>query len=481
MASGKNLPAQKSSDFPWIVVLGLLIISLITGFFAGSLNENIKFLFLIMIAGLSVILLVFLPLSITKNVLSFYFFVFIAAYDFVGYAPIFSVPIKIFFADGILLFMVVLVMQLLFNRVSIQELKSPITLLILLNFAFGILAVIIGYYVGNTTNNVLGDFRRFFLYPLVALLPLSIKIKRSDLKKIFIIFCLALLSICVIGIIRVITNTSWDPEQFSATNQFRAIGYFSGILLCIGVGLVYSVSLNYRGWKKAALLLVLFLFEAAIFASGYRLLWILGVFLPLFITYFSSKGFGKALRLLGILIVIVIFLAALSYIVESLSPDVYYRLINRIYTTINDLDFRNNVRYFAWTSAWSKFMSSPIMGIGIGNQFEFISLSSNGQYVISHLTTHNILMSLLYQTGIIGAGLFLAIHASFTFEIWMGMSRISRHNQIPLLGMLAGYFSALVMGMVQPSFESPGAIVVFYFFMGIIIILFGMFMSISNE
>jgi O-antigen ligase len=479
--SENNAPSQKSFEFQWVVVLGLLFISIITGIFSGSLNENIKILFLIIIFGLSVILLVFLPTSITKYVLAVFLFVFIAAYDFVGYAPIFTVPIKIYFADGILLFMVVLVIHLFFHRVSILDLNSPITLLILLNFAFGIIAVIIGYYVGNTTNNILGDFRRFFLYPLVTFLPLSIKIKRSEWKKIFFIFCLSLLSICVIGFIRVITNTSWDPDQFSATNQFRAIGYFSGILLCIGVGLVYSVSINYRGWKKISLLLILVLFEAAIFASGYRLLWILGVFLPLFITFFSSRGFGKAFRLLGISVAIVLFLAALSYIVESLSPDVYYRLINRIYTTINDLDFRNNVRYFAWTSAWAQFMSSPIIGIGIGNQFEFISLNSNGQYVISHLTTHNILMSLLYQTGIIGAGFFLAIHTFFTAEICKGMSKLNRHNRILILGMLAGYFSALIMGMVQPSFESPGAIVIFYFFVGVILNIYRVFASDVNE
>ena len=455
--------------------------SIVTGFFVGKLNVSSKFIFFLLFAGLSAILIVFLPQKIIKYILVLYILIFIAAYDFLGYAPIISVPIKIFFADGILLFMVVLFKQVLLHRVPVRDLKSPITMLIVLNFAFGIISIIIGYYVGNTTNNILGDFRRFFLYPLVILLPLSIKIKHSYLRTLLISFSLALLTISIIGFVRVLTNISWDPEQFSVTNQFRAIGYFSGILLCIGVGLVYSVSINYRGWKKIELYLLLIIFETAIFASGYRLLWILGVFLPLFITFFSSRGFGKALRLVGILISIVIFMAALSYIARSFTPDVYYRLVNRIYLTIKDLDFRNDIRYFAWTSAWSQFLSSPIIGIGIGNQFEFITRSSSGQYVISHLTTHNILISLLYQTGIIGAGFFLAIHTFFTINTWKVMLKLHRQNQIPILGLLAGYFSALLMGMVQPLFESPGAIVVFYFFMGIILNLNRMYASESNE
>jgi O-antigen ligase len=480
MATDNKAPSQKTIEFPWSIVAGLIILSIVTGFLAGYLNENISVLLVLVITGLAVILLVFLPPFVSKYFLALYIFLFIAAYDLVGYAPIIASPIKIFFADVILLFLVVFTVQLLLNRISIRDLRSPISLFILLNFLFGIIAVVIGFSVGNSTNNVLGDFRRFFLYPLVALLPLSLKIDRSELKKIFIIFCLSLLIISFIAFFRVITNTSWDPEQFYATNQFRAIGYFSGILLCIGIGLVFSVSLNCRGVEKIALLVVLFLYEAAIFASGYRLLWILGIFLPLFITYFSTRGFGKLIRILGISAVLVLFLAALSYIGEAISPDVYSRLINRIYTTINDLDFRNNIRYFAWTSAWDKFMSSPVIGVGIGDQFEFLTLNSSGQYVISHLTTHNILMSLLYQTGIIGAGLFLAIHGTYTFYIWSGMSNLKTYSRIPLLGMLAGYFSALIMGMVQPSFESPGAIVIFYFFAGIIINIYRIFAS-DNE
>jgi hypothetical protein len=480
MAPEKKAPSKKSMEFPWGIVAGLTILSIVTGFFAGKLNENIPVLLFIVFSGLTVLLLVVLPPIISKYLLAFYIFLFIAAYDFVGYDPIFTSPIKIFFADGILLFMAVLAVQLLFRRISIRELKSPITLFMLLNFLFGIIAVIIGFSVGNSTNNVLGDFRRFFLYPLVALLPLSIKIDRSELKKVFLVFCLTILSICVIAFVRVIANSSWDPEQFYATNQFRAIGYFSGILISIGIGLVYAVSINCQGWKKITLLVVLFLFEAAIFASGYRLLWILGIFLPLFISYFSTRGFGKIFRVLGISVALILFLAALTYIVEHISPDVYYRLIARIYTTINDLDFRNNIRYFAWTTAWGKFMSSPVIGVGIGNQFEFLTLSSSGQYVLSHQTTHNILMSLLYQTGIIGAGLFLAIHSSFTVYMWRGISKVNQHSRILLLGLLAGYFSALAMGLVQPSFESPGAIVIFYFFVGIILNVYRIFASDVN-
>jgi O-antigen ligase len=481
MAPNNKTPSKKSFEVPWGIVSGLIILSILTGLLAGNLNENIPILIVLVFAGLSILLMVILPPFVSKYFLACYIFLFVAAFDFVGYDPISTAPIKIYFADGILLFMLVVVFQLLFHRISIRDLKSPITLFIIINFLFGIMAVGIGFYVGNSTNNILGDFRRFFLYPLVALLPLSINIKRSELRRIFIVFCLTLLCICFVAYARVILNTSWDPEQFYATNQFRAIGYFSGILICIGIALVYAISINSHGYKKIALLTILFIFEAAIFASGYRLLWILGIFLPLFISYFSSRGIDKVFRILGIFIVLILFLVGLTYLVEAISPDVYTRLTNRIITIINDLDFRNNIRFYAWSTAWSMFTSSPIIGVGIGDQFEFLSLSSNGQYVISHLTTHNILVSLLYQTGILGVGLFLIIHGSFTYVILRGMSTLSSYIKVPLLGMLAGYFSALLMGMVQPLFESPGAIVLFYFFVGFILNIYRMFSSNVNE
>ena len=84
-------------------------------------------------------------------------------------------------------------------------------------------------------------------------------------------------------------------------------------------------------------------------------------------------------------------------------------------------------------------------------------------------------MSLLYQTGVLGAGLFLAIHISFTLYVWRGLPKIESRARIPLIGMLAGYFSALMMGMVQPMFEAPGAIVMFYLWMGLILNIFRMF------
>ncbi len=470
-------PELKRDGHPWIIAVGIMLFSILFGSTVGYLYENIYLGIFLVTAGLIILALAVLPQKVTNYLLAVYIFVFVAAYDFAGYDPILTVPIKIYYADGILLFMVVFLLHLLFHRISILDLRSPITLLLIGNLIYGFMAVIIGRTAGNSTNNILGDFRRFFLYPLVTFLPLLIKIKWKNVQMLFKWFCLSLTIISVIALFRVFVNTSWDPEQFSATNQFRAIGYFSGILLCIGVGILYAVFLNNRYQKKIITIVLLFLFETAIFASGYRMLWILGVFLPLFITYFSSRGLGKLFKILGITAVVLIFTLAATYLIKNISPDVYDRLVNRLFSTVRDLDFRNNIRFYAWKSAWSMFITAPILGVGIGDQFEFISLNSGGQYYISHLTTHNILVSLLYQTGIIGAGLFIGIHGVFTMVIWRGLSILKPYNRILMLGMLAGYFSALIMGMVQPSFESPGAIVIFYFFVGIILNIFRMFTS----
>jgi len=446
-----------------------------------SFSDNTFLAILIVISGfLAFGMMLFSP-KLHRVIFAVYIFVFLAAYDFIGYNPALTSPIKIYFADGILLFMAVLAFQVLFRQISFRRLQSPITLLLFVNFVFGIVAVAIGLFVGNSANDVLGDFRRFFLYPLVALYVLSIPIKWSGLKKLVIIFGFALLILSIGAFIRFATGTSWDPEQFNPTGQFRAIGYFSGILVSMGVGVLYAISMHSHRYRKFFSLVIMLVFEAVLFASGYRLLWVAGIFVPLFVAYFSSRGLQKGLRPLVIGVVILVLLAGLISFARSFFPDIYYRLTDRLYTGAYNFDFSNNTRYYAWTTAWSKFLSSPIVGVGIGDQFQYITIDSKGGYIISNSTTHNVLMSLLYQTGVLGAGLFLLVQITFTIYVWRGLSKIESRARIPLIGMLAGYFSALMMGMVQPTFEAPGAIVMFYLWMGLILNIFRMFTSKAHD
>ncbi len=468
-------PKRHIGEYPWFIVAGILLVSIFMGLTLGYLYDNIVLGMLLATSGLIIIALIVLPQIVTNILLSVYVLLFVASYDFIGYDPLLLDPIKIYYADGILLFMVVFVVQILFHHISISYLRSPITLFLIGNLVYGFAAVIIGYSAGNSTNNILGDFRRFFLYPMVAFIPLMITVKWENLVKLFKWFCLCIVLISIIAFSRVILNTSWDPEQFSATNQFRAIGYFSGILICIGIGILYSIFLNNKHQYRIIPLLFLIILEIVIFTSGYRMLWILGVFIPFFITYFSSRGLSKIIRILGISLIVLFFIVVAMYLIKTISPDVFNRLADRFILTLEDLDIRNNIRFFAWTSAWSMFKTSPVFGVGIGDQFEFLARNSGGQYYISHLTTHNILVSLLYQTGIIGSGLFLAIHGSFSFFIWKNIYTLKPSARKIMLGLLAGYFSALIMGMVQPSFESPGAIVLFYFFVGAILNIYRVF------
>ena len=462
-------------EHPWIIIAGILLVSVIMGITLGYLYDNIVLGMLLVTSALIIFALIVLPQIVTNILLAVYILIFVAVYDFIGYDPLLLDPIKVYFADGILLFMVVFIIQILIHRIPISNLRSPITLLLIGNLIYGFAAVIIGYSAGNSTNNILGDFRRFFLYPMVALVPLMITIKWKNLVKLFKWFCLCIVLISLIAFSRVILNTSWDPDQFSATNQFRAIGYFSGILICLGIGIIYSVFLNNKHQHRLIPLLFLIVLETVIFTSGYRMLWILGVFIPFFITYFSSRGLNKIIRILGILIIVLFIIAVATYVIKTISPGVFDRLADRFILTLKDLDIRNNIRFFAWTSAWSMFKTSPVIGVGIGDQFEFLALNSGGQYYISHLTTHNILVSLLYQTGLIGSGLFLAIHGSFSIFIWKNIYTLKPSARKIMFGLLAGYFSALIMGMVQPSFESPGAIVLFYFFVGVILNIYRVF------
>jgi O-antigen ligase len=396
-------------------------------------------------------------------------FLLLAFFDFLGYRPLLTSPVNVFFADGIILMLGVILLIGLSRGTLGLKAASPITALLIVNLAFGFFSLLFGLGAGHQVNDVLGDFRRIFFYPLTVLVALGYVIRPKDIRRLARAFFAALFVISVVAIVRAVIGKTWDPAQFTRTDDFRAIGYFTGIIVIVGLGVSHGLSLVSGGYQKWMFRLISVLLLGVVFLSGYRMLWVLGLMTPLFVSYSTYRGPRGMLKLItALLIVLTLFLVVLI-VAQRIFPDLYLLMRTKFEERVLGFSFRDNVRYFAWRAAWDHFVSSPITGIGIGDQFSFLGFDSAGRLHLYRLTTHNFLLTVLYQAGLIAAGLFVAIHLRVSWYVWKRLPKITARARAPLSGMFFGYLAALALGMFQPSFEASGAIVAFYLWTGLML------------
>ena len=103
--------SRKFIDVPWAMLAIIAFLSIVVGFMMGSLTGDAPVVILFVIAGLLAFGMMFFSPRGYKFIFAIYIFIFLAAYDFIGYDPVLTFPLKLYFADGILLFMVVLALQ----------------------------------------------------------------------------------------------------------------------------------------------------------------------------------------------------------------------------------------------------------------------------------------------------------------------------------------------------------------------------------
>jgi O-antigen ligase len=418
-----------------------------------------------LVAGLAVFMIAFL-----KSKLAFLAFTFplFALFDFLGQEPLISRPIKVYLADGTVFLLIVTFLR---NAHSPGRLRSPITWLLIVNVVYGLLAIIIGLLAENELNSVLGDFRRLFFYPLATFISISYVRDARELRTLIIPFSLALLTTTMIGLQRVMTGQTWDPSHYGHGDDFRAFSYFSGSILVMGLGVFFGLSQVTSGWRKNACLCLSLVLAATGFLSGYRFLWIMIMAVVPLVSYLTFRGTRNwGWRQVSALAWGFAVIASAVILIRVFAPDVFLRFQNKVEVKILGFVFSENRRYYSWTTAWQRFLEAPVLGVGIGDEFTVIAPGSNGAYGIFHVTTHNILLTILYQAGLVGGCLFGFIHYRIIRHVWTMLKKVSVQARAPLAGMLAGYFSALGLGMVEPSLEAPGGGVAMYMWIGLMIV-----------
>ncbi|BDA10835.1 hypothetical protein MU1CBH_18630 [Megamonas funiformis] len=283
-------------------------------------------------------------------------------------------------------------------------------------------------------------YRSYYISPLVALLlPLLFSF---TYKKI--ITLLTLISLIFF------LNACYINYQFIQNIIIeRPDGFFNGYMLLCGMNLLILPILltlsihknNLPKYIRIFFFVTILVNIPAIIFENTRIVWI-SLFIVFFIIIFLS--INKKIYLLLIFSLLIIT----SYNIFQISPN----SINRLQTisSTNSNVQPNYERILMWQSALNMFIDHPITGVGIGNYHkEYVShyqspLSKENQY-----HPHNVLLSMLAQSGLIGTIGYLLL---FIYLYYKSISNYIKDKNIIDLTFLSSLLAFSLNGLTDCNF-----------------------------
>ena len=441
------------NDFRFVCILLLLhiILTILVVFYSS------RFL-----AIYGVFFIVFFALRKTKGTFIYFIFFLSILNDILGTRSL-NFGFRIYLADLSFIFLAIFTLDVLRNKRVHSISFLGIHKVLIVNLSIGLSLICFSYLSGNAFNDLMGGFRRYYIYPLMFIVASNCIAKKKDIERISKLFFITLCTICLIAVVRSKLNISWESraDQFTF-EDFRAIGYFAGSILILGVGIILGKYMDQKLslFKSLICLAVLYL---SIFISGYRLLWMMSIFLTFFMVFFlflQKRNKKIAIKLIFSILFILLFV---FYVGNIVFPDILANLLLKINDKVLNYNASQEIRLFAWSSAWKKFIESPFIGAGLGDTGGFWGLNSRGAQHFFQITYHSIIFELLAKTGMFGLIPFLLFICSYIYFVILS---IKKKFTFSIVGGFGGWVAMVCMGCIQPSLSSPNEIALFYAYAG---------------
>lgn len=283
-------------------------------------------------------------------------------------------------------------------------------------------------------------YRSYYISPLVALLlPLLFSF---TYKKI--ITLLTLISLIFF------LNACYINYQFIQNIIIeRPDGFFNGYMLLCGMNLLILPILltlsihknNLPKYIRIFFFVTILVNIPAIIFENTRIVWI-SLFIVFFIIIFLSINKKIYLLLISSLLIIT------SYNIFQISPN----SINRLQTisSTNSNVQPNYERILMWHSALNMFIEHPITGIGIGNYHkEYVSHYRSPLSKEDTWHPHNVLLSMLAQSGLIGTIGYLLL---FIYLYYKSISNYIKDKNIIDLTFLSSLLAFSLNGLTDCNF-----------------------------
>ena len=292
------------------------------------------------------------------------------------------------------------------------------------------------------TNASFSYYRSYYISPLVALLlPLLFSF---TYKKI--ITLLTLISLIFF------LNACYINYQFMQNIIIeRPDGFFNGYMLLCGMNLLILPILltlsihknNLPKYIRIFFFVTILVNIPAIIFENTRIVWV-SLFIVFFIIIFLS--INKKIYLLLIFSLLIIT----SYNIFQISPN----SINRLQTisSTNSNVQQNYERILMWHSALNMFIEHPITGIGIGIGNYHKEYVSHYRSPLSKEDTwhpHNVLLSMLAQSGLIGTIGYLLL---FIYLYYKSISNYIKDKNIIDLTFLSSLLAFSLNGLTDCNF-----------------------------
>ena len=336
------------------------------------------------------------------------------------------------------------VIQMIMGRYKFKV--SICSALILIFLAYLGFSVYIGMSNDARLTDVMNDLRGMGYY-IVIFLALSIfsgqeKEKDKKLEKVSESLVLGSAIFAILFFIFyylrtfIIHTLGLDFPDFGNRFNFRNTSiFFIPVAFCLNY-----LFQKIRGQKKAFYLICLILIIGAALISGTRTLWaaiLLTIILGVLVLV--SK---KSIKLGSLVVVIVlcsIFILGLSQLSFVHDSEIYYEIVKRT-RTFEDIWYDASYRFRVNVSAQAleEIKESPVFGMGLGVpiRVEHAKAFSEIPYI------DNSWITLVYKTGLIGGGLFLAIWIAFIVELAKAYRLIKNENSrsflVPVIVVLPG-------------------------------------------
>lgn len=290
------------------------------------------------------------------------------------------------------------------------------------------------------TNASFSYYRSYYISPLVALLlPLLFSF---TYKKI--ITLLTLISLIFF------LNACYINYQFMQNIIIeRPDVFFNGYMLLCGMNLLILPILltlsihknNLPKYIRIFFFVTILVNIPAIIFENTRIVWV-SLFIVFFIIIFLS--INKKIYLLLIFSLLIIT----SYNIFQISPN----SINRLQTisSTNSNVQQNYERILMWHSALNMFIEHPITGIGIGNYHkEYVSHYRSPLSKEDTWHPHNVLLSMLAQSGLIGTIGYLLL---FIYLYYKSISNYIKDKNIIDLTFLSSLLAFSLNGLTDCNF-----------------------------
>lgn len=438
-----------------------------------------------LLVALSLFLVLVLALPFTRTLTVVYFAMVLGAVVPLSEWPLQLLAFKLYGADALAFFLLSMALSSTWKHAAteVETFVLPRTervLMALLGgmFVWGLVAAVKGgVWQHYPVNDVLGDLRRLYVYPLAMLIPVHFAGHERELRRLSSAIMVAGGLLFVLVGYRFFTGISYHEAYFTARvyePRWMAASETSALQMIVAF-FSGSMIVSRSPFRKALHGFLAAVSISLLFISGWRLAVIMAFLVPLTtlvtLTRMKRSSRGMLLKSLGAGFVLTLFVSAiLIWVIPDLAFEHVERLVRR-FAEVGEGDGR----YYVWKAALVEFSQGPILGTGLGHQLFHYFRSSDGAWLGRVMTTHNYPLDILYQTGLPGFILFVCLHGTFNWYVWRKRRRVPEPFQVAFTALFLGYWCNLLTHSLEPSL--PAGIVALYMAMGFMLCI----LRLSND